>query len=191
MTPLRRTLVALSLAGMLLLTGCSGDDAAGPRKKPENVSTAPEALEPAPTAVVEDSEWTELPQPVAAVFGDKVEKGKFQAFGAMKTTTVNVQLKSAADEKDVLRALGELTAFTPGDYSIILNVYAPGAEGKLKFHGYEWVPMMGTLVKKSSADADQGWDAAITAITDGSATQVGPESVKKMGTGELPLPLFQ
>ena len=90
----------------------------------------------------------------------------------------------------MFKALDAATAFVPEDYSILLHLYAPGAEGKVRFTGYEWTPLQGTLVRKTSADADQGWDAAITAVTEGSATQMQAPVVKKVASGELPPPLF-
>jgi hypothetical protein len=186
-----RYLAAILLA-VLLLSGCSKAATADQAiKKPANVSSGPEKLLPAPTAVVEDTpDWTELPAPVAKVFAGGLSRSKFQAFAGMKQSTVSVELKKAPDDKTVFSALDAAADFVPADYSILLNVYAPGAEGKPQYHGYVWSPLAGTLVRKASTDADQGWDSAITAITQGSATDMQPTVVKSIATGKIAPPLF-
>jgi hypothetical protein len=82
------------------------------------------------------------------------------------------------------------SAFVPNDYTIILHLYAPGSDGKLKYSGYEWGQLSGTLVQKTSTDADQGWDSAITAVTAGSATDMLAPVVKKIAAGESQPPLL-
>lgn len=186
----RLYLLAVFMLIVSFATGCSAKTAEGPVKKPQNVSNGAETLDPAPTGVVEDTpSWTELPKPVADALGTP-QKGKFQAFKAMKTATVAAQLGSAPDAKAVFKALDAAAPFVPEDYSILLHLYAPDAEGALKFTGYEWTPLSGALVRKTSADADQSWDAAITAITDGTATEMQPPAVKKVAAGEMAPPLF-
>lgn len=190
--PLR--VIAVLVIATLLVAGCSK---AAPRedqpiKKPQNVSKGPETLAPAPTALVEDTpHWTELPKPVADVFAASKDKGKFQAFAAMKQTTIAVRLKSAPKDQDVYRALDAATAFVPADYSILLHVYAPGSDGKDRYAGYEWTPLTGVIVHKLSADTDQGWDAAITAITQGAATSCTPVAVKAYAAGQGTPPVFK
>lgn len=192
---LRAVLAVLAVIA-LLLAGCSrgastsADDQ--PIKKPQNVAKGPETLGPAPTAVVEDTpSWAELPKPVADVFAGSIDKGKFQAFAAMKQSTIAVRLKAGPKDQDVYRALDAATAFVPSDYSILLHVYAPGSDGKDRYTGYEWTPLTGVIVKKLSADADQGWDAAITAITQGAATSATPVAVKAYAAGQGSPPLFK
>ncbi len=188
---LARRFAMLAMAAVLL-AGCSSAPAAdAPIKKPANVATGPETLLPAPQGVVEDTpQWTELPKPVAAAFGSGLVKGKFQAFAAMKEITVQVQLKNAPQDREVFKALDAALAYTPEQYSILLNVYAPGADGKDRFTGYEWAPVKGTVVKKGSADEKQGWDDAITAITLGVATGLDAAGMKQAAAGGA-LPLFK
>jgi hypothetical protein len=158
---------------------------------PSNVASGPEKLGPAPTGPIEDTpDWTELPKQVGDAFGG-VARGKFQAFGAMKRTTVQVELKAAPDERAVYKALDASVAFMPAEYSVVLNIYAPGPDGKLRFHGYEWEPLSGRLSRKSASDASQGWNDAITAVTDGSAIGITPDQVHKIGAGQAPPPLLK
>jgi hypothetical protein len=188
-----RSLAVLALAA-LLLAGCSQAAPAAdqPIKKPANVASGPETLLAAPTAVVEDTpSWTELPKPVASVFGDGIVKAKFQAFAAMKQSTVAVALKKPADVRTVFRALDAATSFVPADYTVLLNIYAPDKDGKARYQGYSWIPLSGRLTRKSSADADQSWDSAITAITDGYAADLTPDVVKKIGAGQQAPPALQ
>ncbi|HEY3317268.1 MAG TPA: hypothetical protein VGK50_02430 [Coriobacteriia bacterium] len=184
---------AAILIAAAVLYGCSAAPAADqPIKKPKNVSSGPETLLPAPTSAVEDTpSWTELPKPVADVFGTALDKGRFQAFAAMKQITIAVRLKSAVKERDVYRALDAASAFTPNEYSVLLNVYAPAADGKDRYAGYEWTPLTGTLVKKGSSNADQSWDSAITAITQGSVTDFMAPAVKRVAEGQDAPPLFR
>jgi hypothetical protein len=188
-----RPYAAAALLVLLVTTACATSAPAGQNvKRPANVASGPEVLDPAPTGVVEDTpKWTELPQPISAVFGDALLKGRFQAFAAMTESTVAVRLKAAPAEKDIYRALSAAEAFTPSDYSILLNVYAPGPDGKDRYAGYEWTPRSGLLVRKASADAKQSWDDAITAITQGSAAGVTPDEVQRIASGETSPPLFQ
>jgi hypothetical protein len=188
-----RRLLAALLGAALLLAACSNAPAAeGPRKKPANVSNGPEQLAPAPNGVVEDTpRWTELPKPIADPFGAGLVRGKLQAFAAMKQTTVQVELKAPADEVAVFKALDAAAAFLPPEYSVLVNIYAPGADGKPRYRGYEWAPLSGNMSRKSSADASQGWNDAITAVTEGTATGVTPEAVKKVAAGQTPPPLFK
>lgn len=183
--------LALVLAASLL-AGCSAGNSSAETKavKPANTG-GPETLAAAPAGLVEDTpSWTELPKPVADAFGAAPAKSKFQAYAAMKTATVQAQLAATPDPKTLFKVLSEASAFVPSDYTILLHLYAPGTDGKLKYSGYEWGQLAGTLVLKTSTDADQGWDAAITAVTAGSATQMSPETVKKVASGELQPPLF-
>ncbi len=189
-----RALAAIAVVLLLSLPlACSKADSADqPLRRPKNVASGPETLLPAPTSAVEDTpSWTELPKPVADAFGGALDRGRFQAFAAMKQITVSVRLKGAPKEQDVYRALDAGAAFVPEDYSMLLNVYAPGGDGKDRYSGFEWTPLSGVLVKKASGDADQGWDAAITAIAQGSATGLDAAAVKRVAEGQEPPPLFK
>lgn len=188
----RRIAAAVFLVLALAASACSkAPEADVPKQLPKNVSSKPETLLPAPTGQTDDTpDWTALPAPVAAVFADGLVKGKFQAFAAMKQTTVQVQLKAAPAERDVYRALAAVAPFAPGDYTLQLNTYAPGPDGKPRFKAWVWDPMGGTLVRKSSTDADQSWDAAITAVTEGSTTSITPDIVVQVGKGQAQPPVF-
>ena len=145
-----------------------------PSRSPPTSRTVPETLEPAPTAVVPDTpKWTELPKPVADVFGSSLDKGKFQAFAAMTQSTVCVRLKAAPEGAGRVPRARRRRRLRPAELLDPASTSTrPASDGKDRFGGYEWAPLAGTLVKKGSADADQSWDAAITAVTQGSTTGV-------------------